>query len=145
MYGLLMSPPFTPCIPAAFVLNAGYDSPGSDVIHHRITTSSWARPYFSLFWMVRKQDLATEVSRPLRATRSSLGRLSSRWCLEISLSLRRNWERGENTLYGINWLVCVSILTRLPLKCSPPCLQNETLKVKTSPKQSLNTTYSPLT
>lgn len=53
-------------------------------------------------------DLAAEVSQALGAEGSSLGRLFSRWCWEFSLSLRKNRERGEKTLYGFNWLVCVS-------------------------------------
>lgn len=59
---------------------------------------------------------AAGVSQPLGAAGSSLGRRFGRWYLEFSLSLRKNRERGEKTLYGINWLVCVSILTRLPPK-----------------------------
>lgn len=134
-----MSSPFTLCIPAAFVLtvlNAGYDSPGWDVINHRNVMSSRLTPRPQSSERSGEQDLAVEVRQPLGAIGSSLGRLFSRWCLEFSLSLGKNTERGEKTLYGINWLLCVSILTWLPPpKCFAPHLQNETLKVKTSAKQ----------
>lgn len=48
------------------------------------------------FWTVLRAGC--QVSRPLGPAGSSLGGLLSRWCLELSLSLRRNRERGEKSL-----------------------------------------------
>lgn len=48
------------------------------------------------FWTVRRAGW--EVSRPLGPAGSSLGGDLSRWCLEFSLSLRKNRERGEKSL-----------------------------------------------
>lgn len=66
----------------------------------------------SMVWQQRSTN-------PLGWWGSSLGRLFSRWSLKFSLSLRKNRERREKTLYSINWLVCVSILTWLLPKTLP--------------------------
>lgn len=88
---------------------------GCDKSSNPHVTSGWlaSRPVFSE--RSGERDLAGEVRQPLGAMGSSLERLLGRWCLEFSLSLWKNRERGEKTLYGINWLLHVSILT-----CPPP-------------------------
>lgn len=90
-------PPPSPCSPAVFLLHLVLTAPDAccDLDDRRVMNGS---THFQVlaFWTVLRAGC--EVSRPLRPAGSSLGGLLSRWCLELSLSLRRNRERGEKSL-----------------------------------------------